>query len=81
MKIAVTDACIFIDILELELCPDFFRLEMEIHTTCEVWEELIDDQKETLELFRSTNRLTVHFLEVEDLDIISSMLSFSKTKR
>ena len=36
MRIAVTDACIFIDLIELDLILDFFRLDLELHTTVEV---------------------------------------------
>lgn len=33
MKIAVTDACIFIDLLLLDLVEPFFDLELEVHTS------------------------------------------------
>ncbi len=32
MKIAVMDACIFIDLIELDLISDFFQLELQLHT-------------------------------------------------
>lgn len=40
MKIAVTDACIFIDIIELGLSGHFFNLPFKIHTTLDVLNEL-----------------------------------------
>jgi hypothetical protein len=71
MIIAVTDACIFIDILELEISSNFFLLAIEIHTTQEVWNELDTDQKQTLKSFLSAGKLTIHILEPEDLERIS----------
>lgn len=63
MQIAVTDACIFIDLLDLKLADPFFKLDLEIHTTYEVWNELGEDQQEILNAYRSVERLTVHILE------------------
>ena len=40
MKIAVTDACIFIDLIELDLVQPFFQLRVELHTTIDVINEL-----------------------------------------
>jgi hypothetical protein len=36
MKIVVTDACIFIDVIELQLTGRFFGLNLDIHTTADV---------------------------------------------
>jgi hypothetical protein len=36
MKVVVTDACIFIDVIELQLTSRFFNLDVEIHTTADV---------------------------------------------
>ena len=41
IKIAVTDACIFIDLYDLGLVASFFNLEIEIHTTSSVYSELL----------------------------------------
>ncbi|MEX2464182.1 MAG: hypothetical protein WD513_07775 [Balneolaceae bacterium] len=49
MKVAVTDACIFIDLLESEACFAFFQLQFEIVTTRQVWMELESDQRNELE--------------------------------
>lgn len=45
MKIAVTDACIFIDLIELDLVSPFFQLPVELHSTIDVINELYSDQK------------------------------------
>ena len=43
MKLAVTDACIFIDLIELDLVSAFFQLHMELHTTVDVINELYSE--------------------------------------
>ena len=73
MQIAVTDACIFIDLLDLKITDQFFKLDLEIHTTFEVWDELNEDQQEILKGYRSVEKLTVHILEPEDKDELSSI--------
>lgn len=67
IKIAVTDACIFIDLYDLELVDSFFNLKLEIHTTSAVYFELNDEQQQVLKTYQSTGRLVVHNLREEDL--------------
>jgi rRNA maturation endonuclease Nob1 len=66
MQVAVTDACIFIDLLDLKITDQFFKLDLEIHTTYEVWDELDENQQEVLNAYRSVEKLTVHVLEPDD---------------
>lgn len=66
MKLAVTDACIFIDLIELQLSSEFFGLPIEIHTSLDVFNELYDDQKEILKAYHSVGKLTVHNLSSEE---------------
>ncbi|GAB1448198.1 hypothetical protein MASR2M44_12060 [Bacteroidota bacterium] len=70
LKIAVTDANIFIDLFELELTPAFFKLEFEFHTSSAVYFELFPEQQEVLKFFQSKNRLTVHNLQEQDFQEI-----------
>lgn len=44
LKIAVTDACIFIDLFDIDLITSFFGLELEVHTTSGVYFELNNEQ-------------------------------------
>jgi hypothetical protein len=62
MKIAVTDACIFIDIHELKLTPAFFSLPLDVHTTVDVYNELFEEHKQFLTAFLSVGKLTLHIL-------------------
>jgi hypothetical protein len=66
MKIAVTDACIFIDLIELQLTSEFFGLPIEIHTSLDVFNELYVEQKEILKAYQSVGKLSIHNLSSED---------------
>ena len=70
MKLAVTDACIFIDLIELRLTSEFFKLPIEIHTSLDVYNELYPEQKEILKAYSSVGKLTIHNLSsLEKIDI------------
>lgn len=71
-KIAVTDACIFIDLYDLGLVNEFFQLEIEIHTTTSVYFELYSEQQQILKAYQSVDRLIVHNLKEEDFLQIQS---------
>ncbi len=66
MKLAVTDACIFIDIYELELTSQFFSLEIEIHSSLDVFNELDAHQRELLKAYQSIGKFATHILTEED---------------
>lgn len=66
LKIAVTDACIFIDLYDLGLVSSFFKLEIEIHTTSSVYFELYAEQQQVLKAYQSVDRLIIHNLKEED---------------
>ena len=66
MKLAVTDACIFIDLIELQLTSEFFGLPIEIHTSLDVFNELYDEQKEILKAYNSVGRLSIRNLTSQE---------------
>jgi hypothetical protein len=66
MKIVVTDACIFIDVINLNLTAKFFGLELDIHTTADIINELYQEQKQILEGYKLSSKLTVHVLTGEE---------------
>jgi len=70
MRLAVTDACIFIDLIELHLTSEFFALRLEIHTSLDVFNELYPQQKEILKAYRSVGKLTIHNLTSEEKALI-----------
>lgn len=67
MKLAVTDACIFIDLIELQLTSEFFGLPIEIHTSLDVYNEIYDEQKELLKAYRSVGKLKVHNITSDEM--------------
>lgn len=72
MNIVVTDACIFIDVIELHLTTKFFGLGLEIHTTRDVMNELYPEQQQILEAYETNNKLTIHILSPEEkLELLS----------
>lgn len=74
MRIAVTDACIFIDIIELGLADVFFNLHVEIHTTLDVINELYPSQQRVLEQFIDAKKLSVHCLTEEEMLEMNTMV-------
>lgn len=66
MKIAITDACIFIDLIQLQLTSRFFKLPLEIHTSLEVFNELDSNQQEILNAYISVEKLVIHKLSPEE---------------
>lgn len=61
MKLAVTDANIFIDLIHIDCLHYLFQLKIELHTTVEVLEELHDHQKEEVEKYVKTRQLILDF--------------------
>lgn len=59
MKLLVTDTNVFIDILRLDRCHEFFSLKQEVHTTQFVIHELKSSQKVELKPFIDSNKLVV----------------------
>lgn len=66
MRVAVTDACIFIDLIELDMITAFFQLDIDLHTTVAVINELFQEQKQVLEAYQSVGKLHVHNLDDAD---------------
>lgn len=66
IKIAVTDANIFIDLHELELTHAFFLIGFEVHTTIAVLNELYAEQQQLLQTYVGAGKLMVHNLLEDD---------------
>jgi len=66
MRIAITDACIFIDLHDLKLTNSLFSLELDIHTSLDVFNELYSHQQDVLLAFHSVGKLTIHNISAED---------------
>lgn len=66
MKLAVTDASVFIDLFAADLVHVFFGLPFELHTTVEILNELFEDQQATLMGFIKQEKLNVYELAEEE---------------
>lgn len=73
MQIAVTDACIFIDLIELEIISEFFKLDIELHTSVDVVNELYPEQKQILKAYQSGGQLTIHNLDSDHIEKMKSI--------
>jgi len=67
MKIAVTDANIFIDLIEIEIFHFLFELGLEIHTTKAVYDQLIQEQQAIVEPYVQSKALIVYNFSFEEL--------------
>jgi len=66
VKLAITDACIFIDLCDLGLVPLFFRLDLEIHTSLDVFNDSYPAQQELLAQSQAAGKLAVHSIKEQD---------------
>ena len=66
MNVAVTDACIFIDLIELRLLSHFFGLDLNVITTTDVFNELYPEQQELLRAYSSVGKLSIHNILPEE---------------
>ncbi len=67
MKVAITDANIFIDIIELSLVEFLFQIGLEIHSTIGIIEELTEVQQEIIRYYITDGQLKIHFQTEENL--------------
>ena len=73
MKIAITDANIFIDLIKLSLLGCLFNLGIEIHTTREVYDQLNPTQKSFAEGFVQAGVLHIYNFNIQQLQEINSL--------
>lgn len=66
MKLAITDACIFIDLCDLEITQPFFALDLEIHTSVDVFNELYPEQQQILNAYQAVGKLVIHSISEND---------------
>lgn len=66
MKLAVTDANIFIDLIYADLIDHLFSIDHEIHTCLGVFDELNEKQQGILTFYQRNGKLTLHVLTIEE---------------
>lgn len=82
MKIAITDANIFIDLTYLGMLDLLFSIELEIHTTREVFDELNEGQQGELIAHEQQSNITFYSFTIEEQEELQAFeiyrgLSFS----
>jgi hypothetical protein len=73
MKIAITDANIFIDLIETEMLGFLFDLDLEIHTTYEVYNQLNIEQEKIAQNFVQSKSLFLYSFSFEEIQEIASI--------
>jgi len=73
MKIAITDANIFIDLIKLQWLGYLFCINLEIYTTREVIDELMVSQLECVTAFIQSQQLIIYSFSSEELEQIQEM--------
>ena len=73
MRIIVNDANILIDLVELQLLPQFFVLKFEFFTTTLILEELLDEQQAQLETYLTQEILIAEEMSATDLEAIKTI--------
>ncbi len=73
MIIAVHDANIFIDLIQLDLIGEVLSLEIEVHTTDFVIGELDADQRIIIDRFSKAKKITIPTLEWNEIEMISEI--------
>ena len=68
MIIVVNDANILIDLIKLDVLPQFFNLNLKFHTTSFVLFELHDNQQKELEMYINRKVLEVEEFNAEELE-------------
>lgn len=79
MRIVVNDANILIDLVELQLLPQFFGLNYEFYTTTLILEELLVDQRLQLKTYLEQGILIAEEMSAADLEAIK-IIEHSKPK-
>ena len=75
MKIAITDANIFIDLIKLRWLGYLFSIGLEIYSTREVIDELKDSQLEQLNGFIQSQQIKVYSFLAEELISVQAIVA------
>lgn len=73
MKIAITDANIFIDLIKLRILQHLFAVELEIYTTIEILNELKSGQRSLVDEFIHVGKLRLYSFSAEEWSEILQM--------
>jgi predicted nucleic acid-binding protein len=81
MKVVITDVSVFFDLYHLQVLPEFFALDLEIHTTDFVYNEITyEEQKNDFAIFERSKRLHIIRITPDEEDEIRAMKLFRSNK-
>jgi predicted nucleic acid-binding protein len=81
MKIVITDVSVFFDLYHLRVLPEFFALDLEIHATDFVYNEITNtEQKNEFAVFERSRKLHIIKITPEEEDEIHAMKLFRSNK-
>jgi predicted nucleic acid-binding protein len=67
MKVVITDVSVFFDLYHLQVLPEFFALDLEIHTTDFIYNEIVNsEQRSEFEVFERSKKLHIIKITPED---------------
>ncbi len=73
MKLIITDSSVFFDIIKIQALPEFFALDFEICTTDFVKGEILEsEQREQIEIFIRSQKLTVFTISEKEIEEITN---------
>lgn len=84
MKLAITDACIFIDLFDLDLMPQLFALNFEFHTSCDVINELDENHQQLISEYVLLGKLIKHIItqnEKHEIYCLNFPISLSESDK
>lgn len=81
MKVVITDVSVLFDLYQLQVLPEFFALDLEIHTTDFVYNEITyEEQKNDFAIFERSKKLLIIRITPEEEDEIRAMQLFRSNK-
>lgn len=76
MKLIITDTNVFFDLINIQALPEFFSMDYEICTTDFVLNEILfSSQKNQIDAFIRSGKLTVYSFTSKELDEINTMIT------
>jgi predicted nucleic acid-binding protein len=78
MRLAISDANIFIDLFEIGLINHFFQLSLSYHTTDLVMNELDFSEQLILKPYIENGSLTVQKMNIQEIDELKTEVIISK---
>jgi rRNA-processing protein FCF1 len=78
MKIAISDANIFIDLIAIDLIDQFFKLPLDLHTTDLVINELDHLEQMLIKEYQQKGSLLIKKMNIDELQSLQSEVIVSK---